>query len=98
MTRTCACPHGFPLCCCALGVAGDELLDRSRLASDHAGWPGPLEADLVVVHDARMDRAKRQAAERAEAVRRRRAAKPRVPLGTRPRVPLIDGGDCGCGK
>jgi hypothetical protein len=77
MPRACACDHGFPLCCCLEGARGGELLRRSRLASAAAGWPGPLEADRVAAHEARI----------RGAATARRAAKPRVPLGARPAPP-----------
>jgi hypothetical protein len=72
MTRTCDCPHGFPLCCCAEGSTGVTLLLASRHASAIAGWPTRhLDPDAVRAHLERMKTA-------------RRARKPRIPLGTRP--------------
>jgi hypothetical protein len=43
MTRSCACPHGFPLCACAEGLHGTALLDRSRRLSSLAGWPARVD-------------------------------------------------------
>jgi transposase len=97
-TRSCSCDHGFPLCLCRAGITGDALLHRSRMASAHAGWPGRLESELVAAHDARMERERLAI---ADAARRRRESKPRIPLGTRLArpVPVADiAGDCGCGK
>jgi hypothetical protein len=69
--RTCACDHGFPLCCCALGLVGEALLNCSRLASAVAGWPGrDLDPEAVEAHYRRMTLAQE-----------RRAGKPWVALG-----------------
>lgn len=68
--RHCRCDHGFPLCCCALGLTGEALLHQSRLASSIAGWPSRnLDPESVREHDERM-------------ARQQRAGKPRIPLGT----------------
>jgi hypothetical protein len=55
-TRSCACPHGFPLCACFEGLTGPALVDRSRWLSSLAGWPArvdPAEAARVIVEHGR---------------------------------------------
>lgn len=43
--RACACNHPYPLCACAEGWRGHELLRRSKWLSSLAGWPGPVTAE-----------------------------------------------------
>ena len=45
MFRTCGCAHGFPVCACALGLTGPELLRESNRLSSLAGWPGKVTAE-----------------------------------------------------
>lgn len=40
-TRTCDCPHPYPVCVCAEGHQGAALVRRSKFASSLAGWPSP---------------------------------------------------------
>jgi hypothetical protein len=54
--RSCACPHGFPLCACFEGLTGPALVDRSRWLSSLAGWPArvdPSEAARVIAEHGR---------------------------------------------
>jgi hypothetical protein len=85
-TRSCSCPHGFPLCACFEGLTGVALLDRSRWLSALAGWPArvdPAEAARVIAEQGR------PAARTAWPVW---LALPRVdPAGGPP-------GGCGCGR
>lgn len=90
-TRDCDCPHPFPCCTCALGYTGESLLYHSRLASAIVGWPTlQIDQDALAEHNERMRlaREEREAIEEFN-VQARRAAKPRVPLGTK-----LGGPDC----
>lgn len=81
-TRSCTCPHRFPLCGCHEGLTGHALNRRSNQLSAPTGWPSPrLDAKVIEAHQAVVAEARRQQAQ--DAAQARRAAKPRVPLGVK---------------